>query len=134
MVELAPAQIVANEAWGEGMGSSIRVGVEALKKHAPDASGVLLMICDQPSVTAGHLRRMIEAFLCSTQNAVASVYANRRGTPAIFPRAALDSLRALHGDNGARSLLARPSWPVTEIPLHGGEVDIDVPEDLAQLR
>ena len=133
-VDLASAKVIINEAWGEGMASSIRMGMEALTTDAPEASGVLLMICDQPRVTAEHLRRMLEAFSRSTENAVASVYANRLGTPAIFPRAAFDPLSALQGDSGARGLLARPSWPVTEIPLNGGEIDIDTPEDLIQLR
>ena len=133
-VDLAGASIVVNQAWEEGIGSSIRAGMEALRTDAPGVSGVLLMICDQPRVTADHLRRMIMAFSRSPENAIASIYADRRGTPAIFPRAAFHALSALQGDTGARSLLARPSWPVTEIPLDGGEVDIDTPEDLAQLH
>ncbi len=56
-----------------------------------------------------------------------------RGIPAIFPRQALRDLLALRGDKGARGLLAKPPWPVISIALDGGEIDIDRPEDLAQL-
>lgn len=132
-VDLAAGKIVANERWEEGIASSIRVSMETVEAEAPEASGVLLMICDQPRVTAVHLRRMMGAFAQSPGTSVASVYAGGRGTPAIFPRAAFAHLGALCGDKGARGLLADPLWPVIEIPLAGGEIDIDRPEDLAHL-
>ncbi|HEY2470290.1 MAG TPA: nucleotidyltransferase family protein [Terracidiphilus sp.] len=132
-VDLAAAKIVANEVWKEGIASSIRAGIEAVQAEAPDASGVLLMICDQPGVTSEHLRRMLNVFWQSPETAVASVYAGGRGTPAIFPGAAFADLNALGGDKGARSLLTKAPWPVTGILLEGGEIDIDQPEDLAQL-
>lgn len=133
-VDFAAVKIVANEAWEEGIASSIRAGMEAVASEAPEASGVLLMICDQPRATAEHLRRMIRVFSQSSDSAVASVYAGGRGTPAIFPRTAFADLSALRGDKGARGLLTKSPWPVSEISLEGGEIDIDRPEDLARLR
>lgn len=133
-VDFKAAKIVANDRWQEGIGSSIRAGMEKATSEAPDAEGVLLMICDQPRVTAEHLRRMMDVFSQSPQSAVASVYAGGRGTPAIFPRAAFADLAALRGDRGARGLLANPCAPVVEIPLAGGEIDIDRPEDLDRIR
>jgi CTP:molybdopterin cytidylyltransferase MocA len=131
-VDFATAKIIVNDEWEEGLASSIRAGMEAVKTHAPDATGVLLMVCDQPRVTGEHLRRMIGHFRESPEEAVASVYAGGRGTPAIFPRAAFGDLSALRGDKGARGLLSRATWPVTEIVLEGGEIDVDRPEDLAR--
>jgi CTP:molybdopterin cytidylyltransferase MocA len=133
-VDFAGARIVVNEEWQEGLASSIRAGVCAAEREAAEAAGLLLMICDQPRVTAEHLRRMIDAFGAeSVETAIASTYAGARGIPAIFPRCAIGDLLALSGDKGARGLLARPRWPVIEIPLEGGEIDIDRPEDLAAL-
>ncbi len=78
---------------------------------------------------------MMDAFAeHPAETAIASVYAGVRGIPAIFPRQAAAGLLALRGDTGARGLLAQPPWPVMEIPLEGGELDIDRPEDLAGLR
>lgn len=134
-VNLAAARIVVNDEWEEGLASSIRAGVNAVETEAPDAPGVLLMTCDQPRLTADHLRRMMDEFKAHAgANAIASNYAGTRGIPAVFPRQAMADLSALRGDKGARGLLAQPPWPVTEIPFEGGEVDIDRPEDLAQLR
>ena len=134
-VDFGTAEIVVNNEWQEGLASSIRAGVRAAEHASSEESGLLLMLCDQPRVSAGHLRRMIQAF--DEQPAgttVASSYAGIRGTPAIFPRSAIADLCALHGDKGARGLLARPSRIVVEVSLEGGEIDIDRPEDLKRIN
>ncbi len=50
---------VINDKWEEGMASSIRLGVGALKLCARDAEGVVLMTCDQPAVTVKHLLHLM---------------------------------------------------------------------------
>jgi molybdenum cofactor cytidylyltransferase len=132
-VDFASARIVTNESWPEGLASSIRAGLAALEKDASTAPAVLLMLCDQPRVTAEHLRKMMQEFQGSKVAAIASLYAGKRGIPAIFPREAFADLLALAGDQGARGLLADPSRQVIEVALAGGEVDVDRPEDLASL-
>ncbi|MGA9584055.1 MAG: nucleotidyltransferase family protein [Terracidiphilus sp.] len=134
-IDFGTAAIVVNEDWAEGLASSIRVGVMAAEKGAADATGLLLMACDQPRVTVDHLRRMIEKFETRTESIlIASTYAGVRGIPAIFPREAHRELLALRGDKGARALLQKPLWHGIEVPLEGGEIDIDSPDDLARIR
>lgn len=133
-VDLAGVKVVANNGWKEGMASSIRLGIEGLKKEGTQPAGVLLMVCDQPAVTSEHLRRMIETFRQHPASAIASTYAGKRGIPAIFPRNAFAHLLALAGDQGARRLLSQADREVIEVPLAGGELDIDSPADLIHLR
>jgi molybdenum cofactor cytidylyltransferase len=133
-VDLSAARVVVNPDWEEGMAASIRVAILALRERASGAAGVLLMVCDQPAVTAEHLRRMLAAFEQDRNSAIASVYAGKRGIPAIFPRASFAELLALRGDTGARGLLSDPNRQVIELALEGGGVDIDRPEDLLHLR
>ncbi|MGC1421583.1 MAG: nucleotidyltransferase family protein [Terracidiphilus sp.] len=131
-IDFGAAAIVINADWEEGVASSIRAGVKAVQAEAPTAEGVLLLTCDQPRVSAEHLGRLIQmSYAQSAPTAIASAYGGIRGIPAIFPRQALHDLLALRGDKGARALLAHPPWPVISIPLDGGEIDIDRPEDLA---
>ena len=133
-VPFGDATVIANVDWEEGLASSIRAGVKAAESSATGAAGVLLMTCDQPRVTAKHLQEMIEAFEAHAAAVmIASMYAGVRGTPAIFPRAMFADLLKLSGDKGAGGLLAKASLPVVEVQLEGGEVDIDRPEDLAEL-
>lgn len=133
-VDFQAAKIVLNPRWAEGLAGSIRAGVRAVEAEAPHASGVLLMTCDQPRVTTQHLGWLIDSIRHSPGSAAASLYAGKRGVPAVFPRAAFAELCTLHGDKGARDLLVNPPWPVMEIALEGGEVDIDRPDDLVKLR
>ena len=82
-----------------GRASSIRVGVGAAAEAGVD--GVVVMACDQPAVSAGHLRELMSGGV----EVVASVYAGRRGVPAYFPASAFKELMELRGDVGARELL-----------------------------
>lgn len=100
---------IMNEYWEQGIASSIRAGLMALDAATPRASGVLVMSCDQPRLTADHLRALIEIFTAdSAPLIVASSYAGVHGVPAVFPRSAFPHLLALRGDKGARALLKQP--------------------------
>ena len=126
---------VLNNRWEQGIAGSIQAGLQALDAHAPAPSGALLLACDQPRLTAAHLRALLGAFAAQTAPAiVASSYAGVLGVPAAFPRAVFPDLRALRGDKGARSLLAMPPCSLIAIEFGGGEVDIDLPADLSELE
>ena len=114
--DLRGARVVRNEQWREGMASSVRVGVAA----ADGADGVVLMTCDQPAVTAEHLRALMVSGAVT-----ASAYSGRRGVPAYFPASCFAELMRLTGDAGARELLREASV----IDLPGGELDVDTEAD-----
>lgn len=119
--ELGDAVVVVNEDWAEGMGSSIRAGVGALR----DVGGCVVMTCDMPAVTTAHLRALM-----GSGEVTASSYAGRRGVPAYFPVDTFTSLMELHGDVGARDLLRSARC----VELAGGELDIDTVEDMVRAR
>lgn len=118
---LGDAMVAINEQWREGMASSIRAGVAEIG----NAHGAVVMTCDQPAVTAEHLRA-----LAATGEMAASEYAGRRGVPAYFPAATFAALNGLTGDAGARELLRE----ARTVELEGGELDIDTPEALDEAR
>ena len=120
--QLRDAVPVINDKWAEGMASSIRLGVRTLGFVAKEAEGVVLMTCDQPAVTAAHLRR-----LTLRQEVKASRYAGRNGVPAYFPANYFRRLMKLSGDAGARELLE----DARSEELAGGELDVDTAADLA---
>jgi molybdenum cofactor cytidylyltransferase len=128
------AVVVDNDAWQEGIASSMRAGLRAIAEHEPQSAGVLMMPCDQPRLSADHLRMLLSTFRAERGPCiVASVYAGARGVPALFPAAMFSELNLLSGDMGARKLLVDAPVPVLEVGFPGGEVDIDSPGDLAQL-
>jgi len=109
---------VLNPEAAEGMAASVRAGVRA----AGEAAGVVVLACDQPAVTAEHLRELAR----SGDEVVASAYAGRKGVPAYFPARVFAELLELRGDTGARGLLQT----ARAVALEGGDLDIDTVEDL----
>ncbi|HEY5253899.1 MAG TPA: nucleotidyltransferase family protein [Acidobacteriaceae bacterium] len=132
--ELLDCILVRNEAWTEGMASSLRVGIAAVLEHAPAASGAMVLVCDQPGLSEGHLRRLRDAHKEDGDRIVGSRYAGRTGVPAIFPRSLFPALLELQGDQGARALLQQTGAAVHAIDFPGGEFDLDSPEDVERLQ
>jgi CTP:molybdopterin cytidylyltransferase MocA len=126
---------IFNDRWEQGMATSIHAGLHEIDIRAPESAGALLMVCDQPRLTADHLRALLKSFEARKSRAIAaSSYAGALGIPAIFPQTAFAALRALSGDKGARMLLAKPPCPLVSSPFAGGEIDIDLPADLEGLN
>lgn len=94
-----------------GQAESLKAGIGWLehKKYLPGAfpDGVVVLLGDQPLVTAPLIRALITVFHNNPHGAVAPVYQGKRGNPVILPRMAFPWIRQLSGDTGARSLLSR---------------------------
>ncbi len=118
---LGGAMVVVNADWEEGMGASIACGIAAVEG---EVDGAVVMACDQPAVTADHLRALMAGGVVT-----ASAYAGRRGVPAYFPAAAFEELMELRGDVGARGMLQG----ARAVELEGGELDVDTIADVKRL-
>jgi molybdenum cofactor cytidylyltransferase len=93
-----------------------------------------MLVCDQPLLSAEHLKGLIAKHLNSPEETiVASDYTQLAGIPAIFPVSQFPALLQLQGDRGARSLLRDPAVPCITVPFPAGELDIDTPADLLNL-
>lgn len=133
-----PVEIALNDDWREGMGSSLCHGIEAVRKSAPLPNAALVLVCDQPRLTAGHLRDLLSLHIASPAGRetgiTASVYAHTAGVPAIFPARLFSTLAAIQGDRGARDVLRAHTTNVQAIPWPGGQFDLDRPEDLVAIE
>lgn len=123
--DLGDAQVVVNDEWPTGMGSSLRCGIAALA----DVDTVLILPVDTPGVTAAAVRRV--AAFASPRALVAASYAGVRGHPVLIGREHWSGVRELAvGDRGARDYLR--SHTVAEVPCEDIAIgtDADRPEDL----
>jgi molybdenum cofactor cytidylyltransferase len=128
-------QVIVNESWREGMGSSLRAGMEELRKADPLPEAVLLLVCDQPRLTADHLRQLLILHTASDNPGItASVYGHKAGVPVVFRSRLFPALLASQGDRGARDLIRAHSTEAQGIPWPEGELDIDRPEDLVTIE
>ena len=116
--------------WRDGMGASLRCAVQALDANI---DGVMIVLCDQPALTAHHLLALRDGWRRDPQRAVASGYTDTVGVPALLPRHWLDE-KFLRGDQGARALLRERKTEVTVIDNPALAADIDHAVDLAALR
>ena len=128
-----PVQEVVNESWETGMASSVRAGVAALCETAPDATALLLLLCDQPHVTAGVISRLIDAHHATGSAIVASAYQESSGVPALFGRELFPELLQLEGRGGAKQVIGRHAAEAQILPFEAGGVDVDTPEDYRRL-
>ena len=133
-----PVEAVVNPAWQEGMGASLRTGMEAVRKADPLPDAVLILVCDQPRLSADHLRTLLSrhqsAPTTANSSITASVYAGRAGVPAVFASGLFSGLAALSGDRGARDLIRAHAAAVQGIPWPEGGLDLDRPEDMVTIE
>jgi len=122
-----------NEAYAEGLASSLKVGVAALPA---DVAGALILLGDMPMIRAELIDRLIEAFEAQSEvDAVVPVRAGQWGNPVLLGRSLFSDIAKLDGDKGAKGLLRAPGYRVIECPIEdpGIEIDIDTPAMLEAL-
>ena len=121
--------MVLNPRFADGLASSLAQGVRSV---CDVADGMLLMLADQPLITAEHLESMVRTWNSSPDSICASAYADTVGPPVIFPRQYFFDLMELRGDRGAKAVIDMNRDKVVTIQFEDAAVDIDRPEDLNQ--
>ena len=123
-----PVQVVANANWAEGMGTSLRCGMESLKACAPTVDAVIVALADQPDFSSAHIAKLIETRRSTGRPIIASECDGVRGPPVLFAAKFFPVLLALQGDAGARTLLRERADEVTAVPVATAR-DLDTPAD-----
>jgi molybdenum cofactor cytidylyltransferase len=125
-VDLCGAEVVVNEAYGEGCSSSIAAALQVVD---PRCDVLVLMLGDQPGVTAD----TVAALLAGRGDAELAVcrYDDGRGHPIAFARSMFGKLADLHGDKGVWRLVDQGAQDVRV----AGAVprDVDTLEDYAAI-
>ena len=119
--------IAVNDRYADGLGTTIARATLSLA-HVADA--MLLMLADQPKITAKHLRELTAAWTAKSRHIVVTAFGDSVGPPAILPRGTFGALRKLAGNQGAKVLFGDPTFLVTTVRLQDAAVDIDTPGDL----
>jgi molybdenum cofactor cytidylyltransferase len=128
-------RLIENRDASEGIGSSIRCGVQSINRTA---DGVLIALGDVPLITSTLIDRLISAFVDARGRAIVFPVSleGRRGHPVIWPRAMLPALGSLSGDTGGKQILEqyRDFWRPVPCMDVGPYADIDTSADLDGLR
>ena len=122
---------IYNPDWKEGMGTSIRIGVEKL---AENSDLIIILLADQPFISKVLLQNMLQSY-AKTQNPIVScIYSNSLGVPILFDKSVFFELLKLNGDKGAKSFLHLYKNRISTIDFPEAIVDIDTLEDVENLK
>lgn len=120
-------RFVRNADHATGQSSSLAAGLHDL---AADSEGAVVLLADQPGVTDAEVRALVDAFERSRARIVRIAYADGPG-PAMLSREVYAEAGHLHGDIGARAVMAsHPDWVEDVVVPFPAPADIDRPEDL----
>jgi molybdenum cofactor cytidylyltransferase len=131
VLQSLPIHLVHNSHWSEGMGSSIRCGIQHLSSYPNPIDAAILTVCDQPFISASLLNQLIQVYRSSQSQVIASAYSGTLGVPALFDRRLFPELLTLDSAQGAKSIISRHGAIGIDFPK--GSLDLDTPEDYAQL-
>ncbi len=114
-----------------GISASLQCGIRFLRAHCAAA---LIILVDQPALSAPHLCALRDAWRHHPERAAASGYASIIGVPAMLPRDWFEQLIGSNGDQGARDLLRSRLSEVSVISAPQLVQDIDTQADLEWLQ
>ncbi len=125
-------EIVFNDKYREGMASSIRAGIDLIKK---DYDHAMIILADMVHIDAPLINRLLKIYLASGQSLGAVTIKGRRSHPVIFGRDLYPELLGLKGDKGGRDLFIAHEKEACLVPAppEYREIDIDTPEDYRRL-
>jgi nicotine blue oxidoreductase len=125
--ELGDATLVDNPGWKSGMGSSLKVGLQAA--GGTDAEAVVVLLVDTPGITPEAVRRVADKH--GPDMLVAATYEGRRGHPVLLGRDHWAGVATLaSADIGARAYLMARAGSVVTVACEdiADDTDIDLPE------
>lgn len=115
-----------------GMSSSLRAGISEVRA---EAAGAMILLADQPGVTAWVVDELLRAFRGHPERIVVPTIEGRRTTPVIFPSDLFPQLKETRGDVGGREVLNLYHDRVVEMEMGSryDDMDVDTREDLEKM-
>jgi len=123
--------VVNHDPQGE-MLTSVRCGLAALP---PQCTAALIVLGDQPGVTAEVLERLLQAFPAAGRGIVVPTAQGRRGHPLLVALHYRDELLTQYDAVGLRGLLQAHPEDVLEVEVGAPGIleDLDTPQDFQRL-
>jgi molybdenum cofactor cytidylyltransferase len=126
-------RFVVNPRPGDGLSSSLRVGLDAAGAD-PAADAAIILLGDQPAVRPDAIRAVLQAAETSDRSFVRARHASDGApNPVLVRREAWPEASALDGDRGLGPLLAAHPERVLAVDVAGANPDVDTPADLERL-
>lgn len=125
---LPALDFIFNEYWEQGMGTTLKAGVEFLLNKKRDLSAIIVMVCDQPYLTTKKLEELIDKFHRTKADIIATTYNDIKGVPALFSQKLFTKLIGLNKDEGARKIIKKYKGTLEIVDFPEGIYDLDTPK------
>lgn len=126
-----PVETVVNEAYDTGQASSLRAGIEGLRRHDADPDAAVVALGDMPFVSPDTVDALVTAYAAGAGDAVAAAFEGDRGNPVLFDARFFAPLTDIDGDIGGREILLEDDSSVlVAVDDPGVRRDVDVPDDV----
>lgn len=128
-----PIELVHNPEHEQGMSTSLRAGLGALKS---DAEAAIVLLADQPLIDRTVLDGLIGLYVSTGAPIVRPSYAGTPGNPVLWDRALFGALMLQEGDKGGRDLLGARRGEVAYLSVADSSMmlDVDTPEAYEAVR
>jgi len=132
-VSVEGMKVVVNQAYRQGLGSSLCAGLSALD---PLTNAALIVLADQPLVRSKTLDQLIHQYQKCRAQIVVPTYQGFRGNPILLDRCVFPEVMALRGDIGCRAIFGNHLEEILKVPVDdiGVLIDIDTKDDFAKLQ
>ena len=107
-------------------------GVSTLVSVPSQQASVVILLGDQPLVTAGTIRRLIDEQARTAKPVCAAAFDNTIGPPVLVTRPLFPQLLALPDDRGAKHIWAAHPEQVHAVPCPEAATDLDTPADYSR--
>lgn len=121
---------VKNPDYRQGMSTSLRAGLQAIteldRAVSKPIDGIIVLLGDQPLITARVITMLIEAWQETDKQIVAPLYNGKRGNPVIFGADLFPELMTVTGDEGGRSVIEQHRQDIATVELGDAAANSDV--------
>ena len=126
-------EMVINHKYHEGQSSSLKTGLESVRKTF---SSIMYLLADQPMINSKTINLLLDQFHDSEREICVPVFEGQRGNPTIFKRPIYEEIMMIDGDIGARNIIGKEADRVLYAKIKDPLCffDIDSQEDLKKLR
>jgi molybdenum cofactor cytidylyltransferase len=126
-------KIVVNQAYQQGIASSLQAGLSAVD---PSSDAALIILGDQPFIRSQTLDRIVEEYRRLPAQIVIPVHQGKRGNPVLLHRSVFSEVMALEGDVGSRAIFANHLDGIVKVEVEDSGIllDLDDPADYERLK
>jgi CTP:molybdopterin cytidylyltransferase MocA len=123
--------VVVSPEWAEGMGASLRTGLQHLATAPEEVTSVIIFLVDLPDVDDAVVRRVVDAAGGSRDVLARASYDGSAGHPVLLGRGHWEGVVAqASGDRGARDYLRGREVRLVECGDLATGRDVDTPDHL----